>query len=220
MKDADGTIERLLAGLRDAEPPGGMERRILEALDGMEVRQGVASASLWRLPFRPAIAMLLACTVTLMAIFTVEQRKHVPGQPHGTPGQALVPVKPHGTLHGRLGQAGQATEGLNGAPNIFSSLRVGQKPQRSNGAALRQLPPVKHPQNAPAAGETQTASFPAPPLPLTEQERLLLRLAHRGDADNMAILNPVTRAAQTAKATEQFQQFFAINATEMRSQSE
>jgi hypothetical protein len=207
MRDADGTIERLLAGLRDAEPPGGMERRILKALDGMEARKEVASASLWRLPFRPAIAMLLACTVILMAAFTVEQRKHVPRQPHGTPGQAFVPLKP--------------TEGLNGAPNIFSSLRVGQKPQRSNGAALRQLPPVKHaPHDAPAAGETQTASFPAPPLPLTEQERLLLRLAHRGNADNMAILDPDARAAQTAKATEQFQQFFAINATEMRSQSE
>jgi hypothetical protein len=213
MKDADGTIERLLAGLREAKPPGGMERRILEAIDGVEAREAVASASHWRLPFRPAIAMLLACTVILMAVFTVEQRKHVPGQ-------QLVPLKPHGTLHGRPGQAGQATEGLNGAPNIFSSLRVGQKPQRSNGAALRQLPPVKHPHDAPAAGETQTASFPAPPLPLTEQERLLLRLAHRGDADNMAILNPDARAAQTAKAAEQFQQFFAINATEMRSQSE
>ena len=213
MRDADGTIERLLAGLRDAEPPGGMERRILEALDGMEACKEVTSASLWRLPFRPAIAMLLACTLILMAAFTVEQRKHVPGQ-------QFVPLKPHGTLHGRPGQAGQATEGLNGAPNIFSSLRVGQKPQRSNGAALRQLPPVKHPHDAPAAVETQTASFPAPPLPLTEQERLLLRLAHRGNADNMAILNPDARAAQTAKATEQFQQFFAINATEMRSQSE
>ena len=214
MKDADGTIERLLAGLRDAEPPGGMERRILEALDGMDAREEVTSASLWRRPFRPAFAVLLTCTVILMVAFTVEQHKHVPGQ-------QLVPLKPHGT-------PGQASEGLNGAPNIFSSLRVGQKPQHapadqrvgSNGAASRQLPPVKHPHDAPAAGETQTASFPAPPLPLTEQERLLLRLAHRGDADNMAILNPDTRAAQTAKATEQFQRFFAIDATEMRSQSE
>jgi len=55
---------------------------------------------------------------------------------------------------------------------------------------------------------------------LTEQEKLLLRLAHRGDPENMAILNPDVRAAQTAKATEQFQQFFEINAREMRSQSE
>jgi hypothetical protein len=207
MRDADGTIERLLAGLRDAEPPGGMERRILEALDGMGAREAATSTSLWHRPLRPAIAMLVACTVILMVAFTVQQRKHVPGQ-------QFVPLKP--------------TEGLNGAPNIVSSRRRGPKPQdtpgdqrvRSNGAAARQLPPVKHPQDAPAVGETQTASFPAPPLPLTEQERLLLRLAHRGDADNMAILNRDLRAAQTAKATEQFQQFFAIDATEMRSQSE
>ncbi len=203
MRDADRTIERLLAGLRDAEPPGGMERRILEALDGMGAREVAASASLWRRPLRPAIAMLLACAVILMVAFTVQQRKHVPGQ-------ELVPLKP--------------TAGLNGAPSIVSSLRVGQKPQhaaadqRVRSACFGGLAEAFA--HAPAVGETQTASFPAPPLPLTEQERLLLRLAHRGDADDTAILNPDVRAAQTARATEQFQQFFAINATEMRSQSE
>jgi hypothetical protein len=206
MRDAERTIERLLAGLRDAEPPGGMEHRILEALDGMGAREVAASASFWRRPLRPALAMLLACAVILMVAFTVQQRKHVPGQ-------HLVPLKPK--------------SGLNGAPNIVSSLRVGQKPQHAAADQRVRSPrqttsriPVKHSHDAPAVGETQTASFPAPPLPLTEQERLLLRLAHRGDSDTTAILNPDVRAAQTAKATEQFQQFFAINAKEMRSQSE
>jgi hypothetical protein len=213
MRDAERTIERLLAGLRDAEPPGGMEHRILEALDGMGAREAAASASLWRRPLRPVLAMLLACAVIVMVAFTVQQGKHVPGQPHGMPGQALVPLKPK--------------SGLNGAPNIVSSLRVGQKPQRASVDQKVRSPrratsgvPVKRSQDAPAVGETQAASFPAPPLPLTEQERLLLRLAHRGDSDDMAILNPDVRAAQTAKATEQFQQFFDIDATEMRSQSE
>ena len=206
MRDAERTIERLLAGLSDAEPPGGMERRILEALDGMGAREVAASASLWRRPLRPALAMLLACAVILMVAFTVQQRKHVPGQ-------SLIPLKPK--------------NGLNGAPNIVSSLQVSQKPQHAAADQRVRSPrrstsriPVKRPQDAPALGETQTASFPAPPLPLTEQERLLLRLAHRGDSDTTAILNPDARAAQTAKATEQFQQFFAINATEMRNQSE
>ena len=203
MRDADGTIERLLAGLRDAQPPGGMERRILEALDGVEAREAVASASLWRLPFRQAIAMLLACTVILMAAFTVEQRKHLPGK-------RLVPLQP--------------TEGLNGAPNSFSSVRVGQKPQQcsngSNGALCGNCPRRSIRMMRLRRGRPRRPASPAPPLPLTEQERLLLRLAHRGNADNMAILDPDARAAQTAKATEQFQQFFAINATEMRSQSE
>jgi hypothetical protein len=198
MRDAERTIEKLLAGLRDAEPPGGMEHRILEALDGMGASEAAASASLWRRPLRPTLAMLLACAVILMVAFTVQQRKHVPGQ-------QLVPLKPK--------------NGLNGAPNIVSSLRVSQKPQHAAADQKVQSPP-KRPQDAPAVGETQTASFPAPPLPLTEQERLLLRLAHRGDSDTTAILNPEVRAAQTAKATDQFQQFFAIDATEMRSQSE
>ena len=82
--------------------------------------------------------------------------------------------------------------------------------------------PVKRPpaRDVSAVAETQTAGYPAPPLPLTEQEKLLLRLAHRGDAENMDILNPDVQAAQSAKATEQFQQFFGINPTEMRSESE
>lgn len=194
MRDADGTIERLLAGLRDAQPPAGIERRILEALDGMEAREEVTSASLWRLPFRPAIAMLLACTVILMAGIAVLQYRHAPGdvRNHSTSADVRPATRPEVVVQK--------------APTV---------PRRTTSRI-----PVKHPHDPPAAGETQMASFPAPPLPLTEQERLLLRLAHRGDADNMAILNPDTRAAQTAKATEQFQQFFAINATEMRSQSE
>jgi hypothetical protein len=189
MKDADGTIERLLAGLRDAEPPGGMERRILQALGGMEARKVAASASLWL----PAMALLLACTVILMAAVIVRQHRHSPA----------------GLSHSTSADVRQATK-----PELFTQ-KAPTGPQRTISRVA-----VRHPHAVHAAGEIQASSFPAPPLPLTEQERLLLRLAHRGDADNMAILNPDVRAAQTAKATEQFQQFFEINATEMRSQSE
>jgi hypothetical protein len=68
--------------------------------------------------------------------------------------------------------------------------------------------------------EIQTAGFPAPPLPLTDQEKLLLRLAHRNDAQDMNLLNPDVQAEESANATQQFQQFFGINANEMRSESE
>jgi hypothetical protein len=190
MRDADGTIERLLTGLRDAEPPVGIERRILQALAGMEAREATASASISRWPLRPAIAMLLACAVILFVAITVHQHRHAPAELKSA--DARQPAKPEWV-----------------APKAHAV------PLRT-----RSRVPVRHPQNVPAAEETQAASFPAPPLPLTEQERLLLRLAHRGNPDNMAILNPDVRTTLTAKATEQFQQFFAINATEMRSQSE
>jgi hypothetical protein len=190
MRDADGTIERLLAGLRDAEPPAGIERRILDALDGVEAREAAAPAWLWRWRLRPAIAMLLACAVILMVAIMVHQHRHAPAELKSA--DVRLPAKPQWVA------------------------------QKAHAVSLgtRSRVPVRPPRDVPAAEETQTASFPAPPLPLTEQERLLLRLAHRGDADNMAILNPDVQTALTAKATEQFQQFFAINATEMRSQSE
>jgi hypothetical protein len=189
MKDADGTIERLLAGLRDVEPPGGIERRILEALDGVEAREAVASASLWR----PAMALLLACSAILIVTITVHQHRHAPAD------------------SGRLTSA----DVRRAARPEFVTQRAPTGPRRTNSRVS-----VRRPHDVHASGETQASSFPAPPLPLTEQERLLLRLAHGGDQENLAILNPDVRAAQTAKATEQFQQFFEINATEMRSQSE
>jgi hypothetical protein len=67
---------------------------------------------------------------------------------------------------------------------------------------------------------TQTPGFPAPPLPLTAQEKLLLRLAHRNDAPDMNLLNRDVQAQQSAKATLQFQQFFGMDDNQMRSESE
>ena len=74
MKDADATIERLLAGLRDAEPSPGMQRRLLEA---METHPAAASASRWQrrtLPWllRPAMALLFACVIA----FTLKVHHH------------------------------------------------------------------------------------------------------------------------------------------------
>jgi hypothetical protein len=189
MKDADGTIERLLAGLRDAEPPGGMERRILEALDGREAREVAPSAFLWR----PAMALSLTCAVILIVALMIPRHRHAPAD---------------------LRRSTSADVRQDTRPELIKQTPP-TSPRRTTRRAL-----VRRPHDLPAAGETQATSFPAPPLPLTEQERLLLRLAHRGDRENMVILNPDVREAQTAKAAEQFQQFFEINAKEMRSQSE
>jgi hypothetical protein len=197
MKDAEETIERLLTGLRDAKPPAGIERRILRALDGMEAREASASASLWRWAMsaswlRPALTIPLACAVIL--IVAVADYQHRP---------------PSSVVR---------------SPSPVSDVRQTTVTQKPTVAPLRMDANVavrrSHNHAVPAVRETQEASFPAPPLPLTEQERLLLRLAHRRDADNMALLNPDVQAAQIAKATEQFQQFFEMNPEEMRKQSE
>lgn len=197
MRDADETIERLLAGLRDAEPSAGMQRRILMA---MGAREAVASDSPWRrlsLPWllRPAIAMSLVCSVaSLIVAIAVHQHRDRPAD-----------VRSHSTRADVRQTAGPEAVAQQ-APIV---------PRRVASPVS-----VRRPRDVPAAEETQAASYPAPPLPLTEQERLLLRLAHRRDPEDTAILNPAVQAAQSAKATEQFQQFFGIDATQMRSQIE
>jgi hypothetical protein len=187
MKDADRTIERLLAALRDAEPSAAMGLRILQA---MEAREAEASAPFWtRLkPVATSLATAVAFTGVLIVEVAVHQHRSAPAD---TAAHAVPP-----TTH----QEAVAQQ----AP--IATRRPGARGSRRRPSS--------------AVPETQAASFPAPPLPLTEQERLLLRLAYRRDPQDTALLNPAAQAAQSAKATEQFQQFFGINPTEMRSQIE
>jgi hypothetical protein len=61
-----------------------------------------------------------------------------------------------------------------------------------------------------ALSETRAASFPAPPMPLTDQEKLLLRLAHKNDPVELATLDPKLRELQDAEDQAEFQRFFAV----------
>ena len=60
-----------------------------------------------------------------------------------------------------------------------------------------------------AMSEMQAASFPAPPMPLTEQERLLVRMVHHGDGVELAMLDPKMEALRDAEEKEEFRSFFA-----------
>jgi hypothetical protein len=185
MRDADEAIDRLMAGLRDAEPSPGMKRRIFEAMDA---RQGTRSA--WFL--RPSVAASLVCAAALAASLIVttrvNQRSHTPASAADVRQQ----TQPLAVTH-----------------------KAPIEPRRTAARVT-----ARRPRDLPAGSVMQSAGYPAPPLPLTEQEKMLLRVAQRNDAQNKALLNPDFQAAQSAKNTEQFQHFFEINAEEMRSQSE
>ncbi len=55
---------------------------------------------------------------------------------------------------------------------------------------------------------TVSTNVPPPPLPLTDQEKLLLQLAQTRDPDQLALLNPEIRARQQAADEAEFQTFF------------
>ena len=169
MNNPDEVLDRLLKGLRNAEPPAGMETRILQAMGTR-----ATARSSWRLH-----AVVVGC-LSLAAMWFV------------------------------------ATVNVPAPPAILMYTPPLAVPQITSEPAVRRVQAVKRSHVVPV----QVASFPAPPLPLTEQEKLLLRLAHQRDASNESALNPALHAAQMAKANDQFQQFFDIDDKEMRRQIE
>jgi hypothetical protein len=202
MRDADETIERLMEGLRDAEPSAGMQRRILGA---MRVHEAVSSYPLWHWLItpsllRPSVAASLACAAALAASLIVAIMVSRPLHP---PREAT-----NNSTHADAWQRKRPETIAQKAP-----IEPRRTASRASASRSRR-------DDASAVGETQTASYPAPPLPLTEQEKLLLRLAHRDDAENMAILDRDLQAVESAKAAEQFQEFFGIDAKEMRNEIE
>ena len=54
----------------------------------------------------------------------------------------------------------------------------------------------------------ESGSFPAPPLPLTDQERLLLRAAKRGDPPPVAVFEISVLPSRDAEETVEFAEFF------------
>jgi hypothetical protein len=195
MRDADETIKMLMAGFRDAEPPSGMHSRILQAL---ELHATVSPRSIvsWRL--RPSVAMAFVCAVVLMVALAM----HI-----------YRPLGKSASVTSQVTQS-DARQGVRPeTTTVKTSTGRRRKAPRGSAAPPRESGPA-------AVGETQLASYPAPALPLTEQERLLLRLAHRHDVRSAAILNPDLQAAASAEAAKQFQDFFGIDAKEMRNESE
>ena len=178
MKDPDETIASLLAGLRDAEPPPGMHRRIMDAM--VEPR-GTAPG-----PHRllhAALAISLACALAIA--IRVPHHRHRPADVRRSMTNVDTPqTKP---------------------PQTVTVIRP-REPRRPAARVLLR-PPL-------------TPGFPAPPLPLTEQEKLLLRLARRNDAQDVNLLNRDVRAQQSAEAAQQFEQFFRMSTDQMRSESE
>ena len=60
----------------------------------------------------------------------------------------------------------------------------------------------------PSPGSVLITSFPAPPAPLTAQEKLLLQIAHRGDQEDYHLLNPETAARELAQNMADVDRFF------------
>ena len=85
-------------------------------------------------------------------------------------------------------------------------LRVAQNDLKRGNSRSSQVVPVAVDEPVAAGG------FPAPPMPLTDAEKLLLRVAHRADATELTPLNAEARERQSAEFDAEFLEFFAVPA--------
>ena len=192
----DQPIGTVFTSLREIEPSPGLHRRLVEALAAHQAASATPSSR--RPPprlsaVRAAGWLSLAASLVLTVSFTFLHEHHhaIRTNPAGlassVPFIASIPAV-----------ASQSN-------SCCLSERSKEPPHfASNHGAQRRV----HRQAA-ATSTSQLASFPAPPLPLTPQEKLLLRVAQARNPQQSAVLNPAFRASLAARDDENFQIFFA-----------
>ena len=217
MKNSEEAIEKVLAGLRDADAPVGMERHILEALENPA---SARSRSGWRglrpmwlvAPVHPVAMGSLACGVALAGIFAVALAIPAIRRLGHTPVQSKMNSAPAGTLPLATSEAvaknSRAPLPAIRARSAGETNAVGKANARTREAVPNSDRDSSGDGDSVALSEMLAPSHPAPPMPLTEQERLLLRIAHRGDPVEMAMLDPMVRATRDAEEQTEFQRFF------------
>lgn len=195
MKDSDEMVDRVLAGLREVEAPAGLERRVLAAMEERAVtRVG------W-LPMR----WVLACAVVAVGVAGAFILRPAPVRVEKVAAVAVPKMQP---------VRGERVQKRNTEIRTGTALPTGPHIS-SNRTAFRVAQNDLRPRTVRAAATVreEAGGFPAPPMPLTDAEKLLLRVAHRADATELTPLNAEARERQSAEFDQEFIEFFAVPLT-------
>jgi hypothetical protein len=202
MKNSDEAVERVLAGLRETETPAGMERRILESVRDIAPRRSWGRQMMPLLLMerrRWAVVVAGVVVVSSMACWTM-LREQRPGREDA-------------------GSKRQVAPGSSTSPEVQVS--VARKQPLAERPAVRwkgktnerRVRRVREEGSGVALHERRMANHPAPEAPLTAEEKLLLRMAHRRDPVEMAAMNPLLWAARDAEEKAEVQRFFEPSTT-------
>ena len=217
----DTDLARALAALRSAAPPTGMEDRILQNLDARLAEERTATfRSAW---LRGALTGALAATAACAALFFTLRTPHstVPqtnaGVPHssrsisrdeweeGTPPATPVALHTGDPCPGAPSVRGPALGGNANGWDEKSSSGVPHSTRSISRDAWDTRPPHLIPASF-------APSHPAPPAPLTAQERALAELARKANPAMLAALSPAAQQKADAKRQADFDAFFAPSA--------
>lgn len=208
-------IEQALGTFRDAQPQAGMEARLLAALEHRNTTQPTSLHERFFSRLRAPQLALGACIVMAIALLVsipLHLRRY---------SIALISAQSSRTRATEEAAAGNAMPFLrtSGAsreetfPETPSRTRFphhASEPSLASAASRQSLAPLPSADNpdALALAELHAPSLAAPTLPLTPQERILLRVAHHPNPIQVAALNPVQRASLDDRQLAAFRHFF------------
>ena len=204
MRNSDEAIERVLAGLRDVDAPAGMGRRILDGLEERTAQTRVRSRWFGE-DLRWGALSYVACGVALAGILVVVLAVPAIRRFGHAPAQTKIDVAPV--------KAMPAASSVVAAVVPEGAMR-GQRVDARGAGMIRVAGGIADSaatdsEDSVAMSEMTAGSFPAPPMPLTEQEKLLLKMVHRTDPVELAILDPRLEALRDAEEKAEFQRFFS-----------
>ena len=202
MKNSDEAIEKVLDGLRNCDAPAGMERRILEAVQEHASR----SQSGWR-RLRPiwlatqstviaarSLAYGLAMAGLFALVFAIpafHQREHAPtSSKRNSANSTALPATSSVVAENIQPPAARSGERSMGK---VTKVRRAELAHKRDSIALREM---------------RAPSRPEPPMPLTEQEKLLLRFVQTRSPEELAAVNPIKWAVRDAEDKAEFEKFF------------
>ncbi len=223
---SDRQIDRTLSALGAVEPSLGFENRVLRGLEerAREPGQG-RTAGGYSGVFRIATALGAALLLAILAFIAYAPRRMHDGSLAGLPSRpALSPrisaASAENSVAPRAGDPDPAVSNTAAIRNGLRPpvpLRVVLAPGRPSAAEI----PVRleieaysaaiasaRELDAQALEDFRAPSSPAPPLPLTAQERLVRLMLRRGEKHDLAQLDAAEQAAFASQEQSAFHEFF------------
>ncbi len=204
----DHTIDRALSALRDAQPRSGLNGRILASL---EHRTATPNPARFHISAHLALWAATSAAVFAIASLLILHHRPAPTQIAHAPQLRVPQVPPLGPGFGSRPTSIEPTRRMAhrlDRANVSMPVRCAQSgcPIHDDEVVMNGV--TNTPTDAQLLADLHAPSHPAPPLPLTAQEKLFLRMARYRNATELAELNPMVRAKQDADETTAFKAFF------------
>ena len=187
--EIETSINRVLTGFRTATPTEGIEHRILRVLE-----KRATAPSRWRFTV-PATWAFAAASIATVVLCSAHQHRQGTARIASPPSPLAPGSKPLRDARDKLAKSQSPMARMYISNHVSKTTTAAPEPMSTEDAL--------------AVYESQAPSHPAPPMPLTEQEQLLVRILRKGDPVELAMLDPKLRSSEEASSRADFDRFFS-----------